>query len=326
MSRPVWTRIIFKSSALILLASGIAWAQGGWRSERLTNSGGDLNAVFFESSRRGWVAGDNGFMSRTVDGGRTWTRKVLTTDQAVNDIYFRNEDDGFVLAGSRILGTGDGGQTWREVERLQPSEFGGATAYLYSVRFPTSKKGWIVGSISRRDTVVGSLILSTTDGGASWQRRRVPTRDELIHVDFVNDKRGWIVGAGGTILRTEDGGDTWAEQRSGVRGTLYHVDFRDSDHGWAVGDRGTILRTVNGGSTWMTVATPVRAKLLSVQFTNDHEGWVVGWGGLILHSTDGGETWTRQDSGTRENLYALFVEKKRGWAVGGDGVILSYER
>ena len=33
-----------------------------------------------------------------------------------------------------------------------------------------------------------------------WRRQRTPSRTELIHVDFVNDKRGWIVGEGGTIL------------------------------------------------------------------------------------------------------------------------------
>ncbi|OLE53919.1 MAG: hypothetical protein AUG51_10675 [Acidobacteria bacterium 13_1_20CM_3_53_8] len=313
-------------SLLLLLASNTALAQTGWRLERLETSGGDLNAVYFDNSKRGWTAGDNGYLSHTEDGGRTWTRQVIPTDRAVNDIYFRNGDDGFILAGNLILATNNGGQNWREVTRFTPAQVGGASAELYSIRFSSKKRGWIVGSLSRRDIVVDSLLLSTDDGGVSWQRRRAPVRDELIHVDFVNDHRGWIVGAGGTILHTEDEGETWVEQRSGVRATLYHVDFSNSNHGWAVGERGTILRTLNGGDTWMTVAVQFRARLLSVQFANDHEGWAVGRGGLILHSTDGGETWVTQESATRENLYALFVEKKRSWAVGGDGVVLHYER
>ncbi|HMF57380.1 MAG TPA: YCF48-related protein [Pyrinomonadaceae bacterium] len=310
----------------MLLVSSAALAQTGWRLEHLQTSGGDLNAVYFDNSKRGWAAGDNGFLSHTEDGGRTWTRQVIPTDHAVNDIYFRNGDDGFILAGNLILTTNNGGQNWREVMRFTPSDSGGAIAELYSIRFSSKKRGWIVGSLSRRDIVVDSLLLSTDDGGASWQSRRVPTRDELIHVDFVNDHRGWIVGAGGTILHTEDEGVTWTEQRSGVRVTLYHVDFNDTDHGWAVGERGTILRTLNGGDTWMTVAVQFRARLLSVQFANGHEGWAVGRGGLILHSEDSGETWVKQESNTRENLYALFVEKKRAWAVGGDGTVLHYER
>jgi hypothetical protein len=34
----------------------------------------------------------------------------------------------------------------------------------------------------------------------------------------------------------------------------------------------------------------------------------------------------RQESGTRQNLYALFLDKENGWAVGGDGTVLRYER
>ena len=70
----------------------------------------------------------------------------------------------------------------------------------------------------------------------------------------------------------------------------------------------------------------MRTTLLSVKFVNDDEGWIVGRGGVILRSEDGGQTWLQQDSGTRQNLYALFFDKKLGWAVGGDGLVLRYER
>ena len=46
---------------------------------------------------------------------------------------------------------------------------------------------------------------------------------------------------------------------------------------------------------------------------------------LALHS-DGGQTWLAQESRTRQNLYALYFDKKTGWAVGGDGLVLRYER
>ena len=60
------------------------------------------------------------------------------------------------------------------------------------------------------------------------------------------------------------------------------------------------------------------------------EGWtpkqIVGRGGTILRSSDGGRTWVRQESGTKQHIYALHVRDKRAWAVGGDGQVLSYER
>lgn len=314
---------------VVLLVAGLAWgvaAQEGWAGTRRGQPGKDLNAVFFSDSKRGWVAGDNGFVSYTADGGRTWTQQSLETKDAVNDVYFRNKEDGYIVAGNSIFSTDNGGRNWREIRRYLASDLGGALPELYSVRFSGKKKGWVVGSISRDDVVVDSLVLYTNDGGASWQRLRMPTKEELIHVDFVSEKKGWIVGDKGTILHTADGGENWTGQRAGVQTTLYHVDFRNDRVGWVVGNQGTILRTTDGGETWFIVEPPVRNTLLSVQFADDNDGWIVGRGGVILRSSDSGATWVRQESSTKQNLYALFLDKENNWAVGGDGMVLRYVR
>jgi photosystem II stability/assembly factor-like uncharacterized protein len=233
-------------------------AQNGWKAEQRGQAGKDLNAVYFSDSKRGWAAGDDGIVMHTEDGGRTWVRQLIDTTDSVNDVYFRDKEDGYLLAGNRVFKTEDSGATWREAARFLPANFNGATPELYSVRFTGKKKGWIVGSVSRRDAVVDSLVLFTDNSGGSWQRQRVPTRGELIHLDFSGDKHGWIVGASGVILHTEDGGTTWRAQRSGTNATLYHVDFRNEDDGWTVGERGTILRTTNGGAAWSPVKAAVR--------------------------------------------------------------------
>lgn len=311
---------------LINFASSAALAQTGWTAARRGQAGKDLNAVFFADSKRGWIAGDEGFLSRTKDGGRTWSPQNVGTSDAINDIYFRGKDDGYILAGNRIYGTSDGGEVWREVRQFLARDFDGATPELYSIRFSGKKRGWVVGSVSRRDVVVDSLILHTDDGGASWVRQLPHVREELIHLDFVNDERGWVVGANGTILFTRDGGQNWTKQDTGTQATLYHVDFRNERVGWAVGERGTLLKTTDGGETWSPVSLPVRNTLLSVAFVDEDQGWIVGRGGVILRSEDGGRTWIQQEVSVRENLYALFVDKKRGWAVGGNGLVLNYER
>lgn len=310
---------------LMMMSAGVCFAQASWTGAQRGLPGKDLNAIFF-AEKRGWIAGDGGFLSYTSDGGRSWAVQMIETRDAINDVYFRNKDDGYIVAGSSIFTTDNSGKTWRELRRYAASDFGGAAPELYSVRFSGKKKGWVVGSISRDDVVVDSLVLYTNDGGTSWQRQRLPTKEELIHVDFVSEKRGWIVGDGGTILRTEDGGETWTQQRTDTKATLYHVDFRNERDGWVVGKLGTILRTTDGGATWATIEPPIRNTLLSVQFVDEKNGWIVGRGGTILRSEDGGATWVRQESGTKQNLYALFLDKENGWAVGGDGIVLRYER
>jgi len=312
--------------ALFFICAFPVLAQVGWVPSKIGPAGKDLNTVYFLDSKRGWVAGDNGFLSRTDDGGRTWVKQTVETRDAINDIYFRSKEDGFLVAGDTIFITRDSGLRWSEARRFLPSEFQGATAELYSVRFSSKRKGWVVGSISKNDRVVDSILVYTDDAGNTWQRQRAPSRFELIHLDFLDDKHGWIVGAEGAILYTFDGGQSWTPQRSDTKATLFHIDFRNEKNGWAVGERGTILRTMDGGETWVPVESKVRATLLSVQFVNDDEGWIVGRSGMVMRSDDGGRTWIQQENSTKQNLYALHFNKKIGWAVGGDGVVLRYER
>ena len=310
-----------------LLVAAVCQAQSaGWTARRVGLGGKDLNAVYFVDAKRGWVGGDGGLLSYTEDGGATWVERSLGTEHAINDIYFVGKDTGFVLAGGSIFGTNDSGHSWREVHKFSPSDFAGATPELYSFRFNGKKRAWVVGSVSRGDVIVNSLLAITRDGGANWLIMRTLTQQELIHIDFVDEKRGWIVGAAGAILHTDDAGESWANQNSNTRVTLFHVDFRNERQGLAVGERGTVLRTDDGGRTWTNIFCPTRATLLSVQFISEDEAWIAGRGGVILRSGNGGLTWIEQESNTKQNLYALFMTKKNGWAVGGDGLMLKYER
>jgi len=319
-------RVLLMLAIVFWLTAVICHAQSGWIANRVSSGGKDLNAVYFADAKRGWVGGDGGFFSYTEDGGATWAERPLGIDHSINDIHFVSKETGFVLAGGSIFETADGGHSWREAHKFLPSEFDGATPELYSLRFNGKKRGWVVGSASRGDVITNSILASTRDGGATWQVLQAPTRQELIHIDFVDEKRGWIVGAAGAILHTDDAGETWVKQLSDTTVTLFHVNFRNEKRGWAVGERGTILRTDDGGRSWTKIFSPARSTLLGVQFVSDEEGWIVGRGGAILRSSDGGRTWIEQESGTKQNLFALFMTKKNGWAVGTSGLILRYER
>lgn len=319
---------------LRLLATGLviltfivaASAQSGWIPTRINTGGNDLNTVYFLDEKRGWVGGDNGFLSRTEDGGSFWVSQHVGTKAAINDIYFRDKEIGFLLAGNSIYITRDNGATWIKSRSFLPEEFEGAEVELYSVRFSSKNKGWVVGSVSKRERVIDSILVYTDDAGQSWRRQRAPSRLELIHIDFVSDKRGWIVGADGTVLFTRDSGESWTKQNTGTNATLYHVDFRSDKRGWTVGERGTLLRTTDGGETWTPVPLSVKATLLSIRFLNDDDGWAIGRGGTILRSSDEGRTWIQQESATRQNLYSLSFNKNVGWTVGGEGVALRYRR
>lgn len=318
--------LILSLTGFVVCAASICQAQTGWTAKRIPSGGRDLNAVYFHDSKRGWIGGDNAYLARTEDGGATWSEQRLPTRNSINDVYFVSKEKGFVLAGETIFTTSDNGHVWQTAHTFSPADFAGAAPELYSLRFDGKKRGWVVGSVSRDDAVVDSILAITRDGGASWQLLKAPSRQELIHIDFVDDKNGWIVGAGGAILQTTDAGETWTRQDSGTDVTLYHVDFRNKKQGVAVGERGTILATNNGGVTWSKISSQARATLLSVQFVSEDEAWIIGRGGVILRSSDGGQTWIEQESSVKQNLYAFFMMKKDGWVVGSDGLMLTYKQ
>lgn len=312
----------------VLALGSLVFAQAGWsivRPAQPAQRGIDYNVVYFHDSKRGWIGADEGQIRYTSDGGETWTPQMIGANDNINDLYFRSKETGYVLAGSRIFYTRDGGKEWREVRRFLAADFGGAVPELYSVTFAGKRNAWIVGSISRRDTIIDSLLIHTDDGGLSWQIRSVPTKAELIHVYFTDGDRGWIVGGSGTLLSTVDGGKSWSTRSVGTDETLYHIHLRKRS-GWIVGDRGTILRTTDGGQSWQKIPADLDNTLLNVKFASDDEGWIIGRGGVILRTGDGGRTWLRQEINTTKNLFGLYFEKKTGWAVGEDGIVLRYER
>ena len=320
---------------LAVCATAVSEAQSGWTVKRIPSGGRDLNAVYFNDSKRGWIGGDEGYLARTEDSGGSWVEQRLPTQNSINDVYFVSKEKGFVLAGETIFSTSDSGHTWQQAHTFSPADFRGAAPELYSLRFDGKKRGWVVGSVSRGDRVEDSILAITRDGGSTWHVLQAPSRQELIHIDFVDGKNGWIVGAGGAILRTADAGESWSRQDSGTTLTLYHIDFRNKKQGLAVGELGTILATENGGETWFKVPSPARAPvrvgpaslmtLLSVQFASEDDAWIIGRGGAVLRSGDGGRTWIEQESGVKQNLYAMFMMKNTGWLVGSQGLMLIYK-
>ena len=318
---------VLRTLILIVLfcAAGVAqWS-------RLPNSGsGDLVAVYFTSEKDGWVAGDNGYLASTADGGRTWTPYALNATEDINEIYFRNDEDGYLVAGRKMFLTKDGGRTWYETRIYRQNEFRNLTPEFLSIRFADRKRGIAVGSLLRRVRneyiVVDSLVMRTDDGGENWTRISMPTKTELFHLDFNGSSHAWIVGDGGVILASQDSGRTWVKQSAGTTNALYNVDFRDDYEGYAVGEKGTILRTENGGQLWTRVITPFTESFMRVDFADDKNGWIVGYKGSILRSSDRGRSWVKQESGTPNNLYGLFMFKRTGWAVGAKGHVTIYQR
>jgi photosystem II stability/assembly factor-like uncharacterized protein len=310
----------------IFLSVQFTSAQTNWKINRAKGEG-DLIAVFFTSADKGWIAGDNGYLAITNDGGKNWTKQDIGTTESINEIYFRNDDNGYLVAGKKMFITKDAGQSWRETRIYKSGDFKSLSPEFLSIRFADKKRGIVIGSLlNQQEKVVDSLVMRTEDGGETWQRIVVPSKKELYHLDFVGSSKCWIVGDDGLILNSYNGGESFQTQKSGTALDLYNVDFRDENEGYIVGSKGTILRTENGGANWESLKTIYPMTLMRVDFADDKNGVIVGYEGTILRSTDKGKTWTKQNSDTKETLYGLYFTKKYGWAVGAKGVVIQYLR
>ena len=314
----------FSTILFSLILTTTAFSQTGW-IKNTSGTSSDLVAVYFTSETDGWIAGDKGYLASTSDGGGHWKTHPLYTTENINEIYFRNEKNGYLVAGKKMFITNDAGQTWRETVIYHPGDFKNGTPEFLSIRFADKKRGLVIGSVlGRADEVIDSLVMRTEDGGETWRRVIVPSKTELFHLDYNGSSHGWIVGDEGVILSTIDGGQTWIAQNSKTRLALFNIDFRDDDEGYAVGEKGVILRTGNGGVTWERVPNDSAVSLMRVDFADDKNGWIVGYGGVILRSSDKGRTWVKQESSTAGHLYGLYITKKYGWAVGAKGTVITY--
>ena len=154
-------------------------------------------------------------------------------------------------------------------------------------------------------------ILFSDDAGATWSQAKVPTRQMLTAVYFVDDKHGWAVGHDALILATSDGGETWTQQYENREGEVPLLDvwFENPEHGFATGAYGVLLETTDGGQNWEDIADRLDnedgAHLNAITHIQGSGLFVVGEMGGMFRSSDMGETWERVESPYQGSLFGV---------------------
>jgi photosystem II stability/assembly factor-like uncharacterized protein len=166
-------------------------------------------------------------------------------------------------------------------------------------------------------------LFASSDGGTEWRVSRLPTQTRLRAIAFLDSRRGFVVGDGGTVLSSKDGGETWESLSVPTKENLRDIHFA-GESGWIAGHSGTLLHSADGGVTWSVQLTGTSQALESVYFVDGNYGWAVGWSGIILRTTNGGKGW--EEVRCPEAQWSLnsvyFRDRKNGWAVGFFGQLL----
>ena len=297
--------------------SGAKWVALG----ASTDYEGQCKDVDFLDATHGWIARGDGLL-KTTDGGRDWS--WVEHDRPCMSVGFASAKLGWMIdMDNGIERTTDGGLHWTK----QKSD----TVALAHVFALDASHVWAAGDQGH--------VLATTDGGTHWAKQGSGTTNGLEGIAFADAEHGWAVGFGGTIVHTSDGGAHWSVQ-SAPSEWFTSVFAQSASHAWVTGFDGTILETTDGGSTWVPragvllygygVTLPAYASefFKSIAFSDPQHGAAVGSDGTILLTDDGGRTWADNwTSGqflTHNTLNAIASRAGRLWAVGDQGVVLTY--
>lgn len=314
---------IWKSIIILVLLCGFQTANADWVKQK-TNSFAWFKDVFFVNQSRGWIAGTDGVLLSTDDGGSTWVQSKKFTTDAFVQIYFVNETTGWLLcernifmrganATSYLRRTTDGGRTWEKVE----FEDGGRER-VTKLLFHKDGRATAFGE--------GGVFYKLQEDGVSWKKSQTAIHYLLLDGAFSDETVGAIVGTGGTIMFTEDSGFTWEKATLlGDTSTRFNaVYFAGQKGAWAVGSKGRIFRSNGGARLWRQQESTVTANLNDVFFTSPTNGWAVGDDGIIVRTRNGGNTWFDVTSKTNHRLEKIVFSGGRGWAIGFGGTVLTY--
>ena len=154
-------------------------------------------------------------------------------------------------------------------------------------------------------------IVYSDDQGKTWTQAKVPTRQLLTAVYFVDDKNGWAVGHDAQILASTDGGLTWTKQFEDLarESPLLDVWFKDANSGFAVGAYGTLLETTDGGKHWDDVSDRLdnedQFHLNAIASVKDAGLFIVGESGSMFRSADDGQTWEKLEGPYEGSLFGV---------------------
>jgi Uncharacterized protein related to plant photosystem II stability/assembly factor len=255
-----------------------------------------FRSLVFADSLNGWLgtiglheedlySNDSVVLYETHDGGWNWKPTVISGGYPTGICGLQKVTDNMVVGCGRVRGpsyfikTTDKGMTWKSTNL---DDMAGA---LIVPHFFDEKNGILIGGTTKDKETSRALILSTQDGGESWEKsyESLQTGEYCWKVVFPSRAIGYIsiqrnMNDGKfNFLKTEDGGKSWKEMEFAKQHYFTQgIGFMDDRVGWIGGSSvyGT-YETKDGGRTWDSV--PQFGKGLNkFQFFGDTLGYAAG--------------------------------------------------
>jgi photosystem II stability/assembly factor-like uncharacterized protein len=161
----------------------------------------------FATPESGILAGTGGTTALVQDRGVRPVSVGTLGGRTIRCMRISNDGTAWAVAdGGVILRSTSRGASWSVVSAGMPDQY--QSIFDWRGMHTIASSVWVVGR-------PGSVLLSTSDSGQTWNSSPTGVSVPLEAVWFHDRQRGWAVGALGTILATQDGGRSWHVQRRG---------------------------------------------------------------------------------------------------------------
>lgn len=343
---------------------GESWTKIASSSAKTLPIGGYASLMSFVNGRVGYLQFARGALLRTADGGKHWTlSRNLPFDTAAQSdpsaLDFLNPDQGYLIMGSQIWRTLDGGASWTPLSSpLVPDgvlSFG-PTGHGFAIGFfgnefsllgtDSDGRAWhFVGSpeqiwqgvVTVGNTVwglneTGANVLEVShDGGVQFRGVSTPGRYVLESLSLTASRRLAIVGYDG---QSESDALLTPTPQGAWRIRILPIGVEDlaestSTNMWALAAPDLTVvdleHSTNGGKTWQSYSLPGSMASQGVPDGIAFIGANVGyfWTSSALYLTrNGGRSWQEESLGTdSEGIGGVdFLSKDDGWLTTPEGL------
>lgn len=249
----------------------------------------------------------------------------------------------------RAIVVGDRGHILVSESRSEWRQVPSPTRVMLTAVSAVNNKVWAVGH--------DQVVIYSSDGGLTWTLQHHDDQAEgpLLDVLFLDDQRGFAVGAYGQFLATVDSGATWSVQSISDRiavGTAQdgapvatsdddESDLASTDMGMddgdphlnaivkskdgllIVGERGSAFSSEDEGETWARQSLPYEGSMFGAVALDGGSIIAFGLRGNAFSSSDLGRSWNRLETGTEDSLLGgSAVPGNRAILVGASGTVL----